>query len=91
MKRTRPTARVEVDNVLAGDGSKLSVELKFESMDDFSPAAVARKVDSLRRLLELRTQLQEVRTRFGSSPKAKDWLDRLMQNRDSLKDALAQG
>src|SRR4029078_8574876 len=56
MKAMAPRAAFQVANTRTGDGN-MNVELTFESMDDFSPAAVAEKVDSLRRLLEARKQL----------------------------------
>ena len=79
MKDLRPVARIEVDDVLSGGDKKLGVELAFESMSDFSPAAIARKIEPLRRLLELRTQLKEVRQQFGSNPEAKATLNTLME------------
>jgi type VI secretion system protein ImpB len=45
-----------VPNTLTGEGN-ISVDITFENMDDFSPAAVAKKVDSLNKLLEAREQL----------------------------------
>jgi type VI secretion system protein ImpB len=46
MKSMKPRVAFTVPNTLTGEGH-LAVDLSFESMDDFSPAAVARKVDSL--------------------------------------------
>jgi type VI secretion system protein ImpB len=66
---------MEVD--VQGGGDPLAINLTFESLDDFSPTAVARKVDSLRRLLELRTQLTDVRARFAADPDAKEKLKSL--------------
>jgi len=48
MKAMKPRAAFQVPNTLTGEGN-LSVELTFESMEDFSPAAVARKVESAKR------------------------------------------
>ncbi len=56
MKSMKPRVAITVPNTLTGEGS-LQVDLTFESMDDFSPAAVARKVGSLNKLLEARSQL----------------------------------
>jgi type VI secretion system protein ImpB len=56
LKAMKPRAAFQVPNTLTGEGN-INVELTFESMDDFSPAAVARKVEPLRRLLEARMQL----------------------------------
>jgi len=61
MKAIKPRAAFRVDNTLTGDG-QLNVDLTFESMDDFSPEAVARKVDSLSKLLDARTQLNNLVT-----------------------------
>jgi len=61
MKAMKPRAAFRVDNALTGEG-QMNVDLTFENMDDFSPAAVARKVDSLNKLLEARTQLNNLVT-----------------------------
>lgn len=62
MKAMKPRAAFRVDNTLTDDGGQLNVDLTFESMDDFSPAAVAKKVDSLNKLLEARKQLSNLVT-----------------------------
>jgi type VI secretion system protein ImpB len=59
MKAMKPRAAFVVPNTLTGEGN-LAVDLTFESMDDFSPAAVARKVDALNKLLEARTELHNL-------------------------------
>ena len=56
MKAMKPRVAFQVPNTLTGEGN-LSVDLTFESLDDFSPAGVARKVDALRKLLDARTEL----------------------------------
>src|SRR6201986_583076 len=56
MKACKPRVAFQVPNTLTGEGN-LSVDITFESMEDFTPAAIARKVDSLNKLLEARTQL----------------------------------
>lgn len=61
MKSMKPRAAFQVPNTLTGEGN-LSVDLTFESLDDFSPAAVARKVDSLNKLLQAREQLSNLLT-----------------------------
>lgn len=61
LKAMKPRVAFNVPNVLTGEGN-LSLDITFESMDDFSPAAVARKVDSLNKLLEARTQLANLLT-----------------------------
>jgi len=61
LKASKPRVAFQVPNALTGQGN-INVEMTFESMDDFSPAAVARKVDSLNKLLTARTQLSNLLT-----------------------------
>ena len=61
MKSMKPRVAFRVPNTLTGEG-QLNVDITFESMDDFSPAAVACKVDALSKLLEARTQLSNLVT-----------------------------
>jgi type VI secretion system protein ImpB len=61
LKAMEPRAAFQVPNTLSGDGN-LNVDMTFESMDDFSPAELARKVGALRKLLEARTQLSNLIT-----------------------------
>jgi type VI secretion system protein ImpB len=61
MKAMKPRAAFKVPNILTGEGN-LAIDITFDSMDDFSPAAVARKVDGLRQLLEARQQLANLLT-----------------------------
>ncbi|HYE34293.1 type VI secretion system contractile sheath small subunit [Methylocaldum sp.] len=61
LKAMKPRVSFQVPNTLTGEGN-LSVDITFESMDDFSPAAVARNVDGLRQLLEARSQLSNLIT-----------------------------
>ena len=77
MKAMAPRAAFSVPNTLGGEGN-LSVDLTFEKMDDFSPAAVARKVEPLRQLLEARTQLSNLMTYMDGKAGAEDLIGRLM-------------
>ena len=61
LKAMKPRVAFRVPNTLTGEGM-LNVDITFESMDDFSPAAVARKVDALNKLLQARTQLSNLLT-----------------------------
>jgi type VI secretion system protein ImpB len=61
MKSMKPRVAFQVENTLTGEGN-LPVDITFESMDDFSPAAVAKKVAGLDKLLEARTQLANLIT-----------------------------
>ncbi len=59
LKAMKPRVAFNVPNTLTGEGN-MAVDVTFESMDDFSPAAIARKVEPLRKLLESRTQLSNL-------------------------------
>lgn len=61
LKSMKPKVQFAVPNSLTGEGN-MAVDITFENMDDFSPANVARKVDSLNKLLEARTQLANLKT-----------------------------
>jgi type VI secretion system protein ImpB len=61
MKSIKPRVAFMVPNTLTGEGN-LAVDITFESMDDFSPGAIAKKVDSLSKLLEARNQLTNLLT-----------------------------
>jgi type VI secretion system protein ImpB len=79
MKSSKPRVAFQVPNTLTGEGN-MSVDLTFESMDDFSPAAVARKVDSLNKLLTARTQLSNLLSYMDGKAKAEDLVAKLLQD-----------
>ena len=79
MKAMKPRAAFSVPNTLTGEG-ELLVDITFENMDDFSPAAVARKVDSLNKLLEARTQLSNLVTYMDGKGGAEDLLTRALED-----------
>ena len=88
MKACKPRVAFQVPNTLTGEGN-LSVEMTFDSMDDFSPAAVARKVDSLNKLLTTREQLSNLLTYMDGKTKAEDLVGRLLQDPELLKSLAA--
>ncbi|NMG71637.1 type VI secretion system contractile sheath small subunit [Parazoarcus communis] len=79
MKSMKPRAAFQVPNTLTGEGN-LSVELTFESMDDFSPAAVARKVDALNKLLTARQQLSNLITYMDGKTGAEELIAKVLQD-----------
>lgn len=79
MKSMKPRAAFQVPNTLTGEGN-LSVELSFESMDDFSPAAVARKVDALNKLLTARQQLSNLITYMDGKTGAEELIAKVLQD-----------
>ncbi|SAL79222.1 type VI secretion protein [Caballeronia terrestris] len=79
MKAMNPRVAFQVPNTLTGEGN-LSVDITFETMDDFSPAAVARKVDALNRLLEARTQLANLVTYMDGKTGAEELIARVLED-----------
>ena len=77
LKSMKPRVAFSVPNTLTGDGN-LSVDVTFESMDDFSPAAVARKVEGLNKLLEARQQLANLITYMDGKTGAEDLIAKVM-------------
>lgn len=84
MKAIAPRVAFSVPNTLTGDGH-VAVDLTFESMDDFSPAAVASKVDVLKQLLDARTQLANLQTYMDGKSGAEDLLCKLLQDPALMK------
>ncbi len=84
LKAMKPRAAFQVPNTLTGDGN-IMVDITFESMDDFSPAAVARKVDALSKLLEARQQLASLVTYMDGKSGAEQLIKKLLQDPTLLK------
>ena len=79
MKAMKPRGAFSVPNTLTGEGDLL-VDITFESMEDFSPAAVARNVDSLNKLLEARTQLSNLVTYMDGKGGAEELLAKVLDD-----------
>ena len=77
MKSMKPRTAFQVPNTLTGEGN-VAVDITFESMDDFSPAAVARKVDALAKLLEARQQLSNLITYMDGKTGAEELLAKVL-------------
>ena len=83
LKSMKPRVAFNVENTLTGEGN-LAVDLTFESMDDFSPAAVARKVDALNKLLEARTQLSNLLTYMDGKTGAEELIAKVLNDQALL-------
>jgi type VI secretion system protein ImpB len=87
MKSMKPRVAFTVPNTLTGQGN-MAVDITFESMDDFSPAAIARKVEPLAKLLEARTQLANLMTYMDGKTGAENLIATII-NDPALLSALA--
>jgi len=84
MEAIAPRAAFTVDNTLTGEG-KVGVDLTFKSMDDFSPGAIAKNVPALAKLLEARTQLNDLLLYMDGKDGAQGLLDKVLKDPDLLK------
>lgn len=87
LKSMKPRVAFQVPNTLTGEGN-MSVDITFESMDDFSPAAIAKKVDALSKLLDTRTQLSNLLTYMDGKSGAEDLIGKVLKD-PALMQALA--
>jgi len=88
LKAMKPRVAFSVPNTLTDDGGDLMVDITFESMDDFSPAAVARKVDGLKELLDTRTKLANLVTYMDGKSGAEKLIAKAIEDQ-ALMQALA--
>jgi type VI secretion system protein ImpB len=90
LKSAQPRLQFTTENKLNPDGSKIAVELKFESLDDFSPDKVAEQVKPLRELLELRTKLADLRGRLQGNDKLEEILQETINDADAMRKLRAE-
>ncbi len=89
MGRMRPALSFKVENTLQGNGTEMLVELKFRSMDDFEPGAIADQVPAIKTLLEVRNRLRDLLTKADRSEELENLLERVLQNEGDLKELAA--
>src|SRR3984957_16107884 len=87
MKKIGPRLAFKVPNRLNEDDTRLNVELRFESMDDFQPARIAEQVTPLRKLLELRNSLANLRSSLIGNEKLDNLLQSMIQDQELLRQA----
>jgi type VI secretion system protein ImpB len=88
LKSCKPRVAFQVPNTLTGEGN-LAVDVTFESLDDFSPAAIARKVDALNKLLQARTELANLLTYMDGKDKAEALIAKLLNEPELMKSLAA--
>lgn len=89
MKAVEPRAVFRVPNKLSEKGGEFGVELKFKSIDDFRPEAIVQQVEPLKKLLEARTKLADLRNKLAGNEKLEDILSDVLANTEKL-DALTK-
>jgi len=88
LKAMKPRAAFQVPNTLTGEGN-LNVDLTFESMDDFSPGAIARKVDALKKLSDARNELSSLLSYMDGKTGAEELIARVLKDPALLKSLAA--
>ena len=84
LAKIEPRLVFKVDNKLSDDDTKISVELKFRSMEDFEPQRLAEQVEPLRKLIELRRKLANLRSSLYGNDKLDRMLQDILQNDQEL-------
>jgi type VI secretion system protein ImpB len=84
MKGIEPRATYRVDNELTGEGGQFAVDLTFRSMDDFRPESVVNQVEPLKKLLEARTKLADLRNKLAGNDKLEDLLNDVLNSTETL-------
>ncbi|MFT3721568.1 type VI secretion system contractile sheath small subunit [Pseudorhodoferax sp.] len=85
MEGMAPKAAYRVKNKLDPDGGEFAVNLNFKRFDDFRPEAVAQQVEPLRKLVEARTKLSDLRNKLAGNDKLEDILGEVLGNTEKLK------
>jgi type VI secretion system protein ImpB len=90
MESLAPRAAFQVENTLTEQGSLMPVDLTFNSMEDFRPENVAQQVDPLRKLVEARARLTDLRNKISNSERLEDLLDEVLKNTDQVRKLSAE-
>ena len=84
MNGVAPRATYRVQNELTDEGGEFAVDLTFRSMDDFRPEAVVNQVEPLRRLLEARTKLADLRNKLAGNDRLEDLLNDVLNSTETM-------
>jgi type VI secretion system protein ImpB len=85
MARIGPGLNLKVDNTLAGDGSQIAVDLKFNSIEDFDPGRIVEQVPALKALMETRNKLRDLMSKVDRSEELEGLLEQVLQSESELK------
>jgi type VI secretion system protein ImpB len=84
LRSSAPRLTLRVDNKLQNDGSKVNVQLDFNSMDDFEPASIVKQVEPLRKLMEARQRLTDLLQKLDGNDKLDSLLQDVIANTEAL-------
>jgi type VI secretion system protein ImpB len=86
MAGMKPRLAYTIDNKLQDDGSKMGIELKFNDIEDFEPDQVVQQVEPLRKLVEARQKLADLRSKMDGNEKLETMLEDIISNADKQKE-----
>lgn len=86
----KPRLAIKVDNKLTNDDSKIAVEMRFKSMDDFHPEQVAQQITPVKKLVDARRKLSDLMKKLDGNDKLDELLQSVMQNTEDLKKLSAE-
>jgi type VI secretion system protein ImpB len=84
MGNISPQANMKVENTLEGDGSEMSVDLKFKNMEDFEPQNIVQNVAPLKKLMDTRNKLRDLLTKADRSEDLENILEEVLSSTDAL-------
>lgn len=84
MTKVNPKLNMQVENTLAGDGSKMAVDLDFNNMDAFTPEHIVEEVEPLKKLLDARNKLRDLLSKADRSEELEKVLEDILQNTDKI-------
>lgn len=82
----KPRLAFTTENKMQDDGSKLGVELKFNNIEDFEPDSVVQQVEPLRKLVEARKKLSDLRSKMDGNEKLETMLEDILSSADQQKE-----
>ena len=85
MQSLAPRASFQVENSLTEESGTISVDLVFNAMDDFRPEQVVQQVEPLRKLVEARERLTDLRNKISNNERLEDLLDDILKNTDQIR------
>jgi type VI secretion system protein ImpB len=85
LKGVAPRLALRVDNRLTKDNTEMGVELNFDKLEDFEPHQVINQVEPLKKLLEVRTRLSDLRNKITGNDKLEELLDEIVRDTEKLK------
>ena len=86
MSGMKPRVSFSTENRLQDDGTKMGVELKFKSIDDFEPDNVVQQVEPLRKLVEARQKLSDLLSKMDGNEKLENILNDVIADQSKQKE-----